>query len=60
MHSEVKMAQVMMPDQANPTGYVHGGELIKLMDNAAGVVAARHGRQDVVLVEWRRSTSSHL
>ena len=49
MHSEVRMAQVMMPDQANPTGYVHGGELIKLMDNAAGVVAARHGRQDVVL-----------
>ena len=49
MHSEVRMAQVMMPDQANPTGYVHGGELMKLMDNAAGVVAARHGRQDVVL-----------
>lgn len=41
-HSEVKMAQVMLPDQANPSGYVHGGELVKLIDNAAGVVAARH------------------
>lgn len=50
MHSEVKMAQVMLPDQANPSGYVHGGELIKLIDNAAGVVAARHCRQDIVLV----------
>jgi acyl-CoA hydrolase len=49
MHSEVRMAQVMLPDQANPSGYVHGGEIIKLIDNAAGVVAARHGQQDVVL-----------
>ncbi len=49
MHSEVKMAQVMLPDQANPSGYVHGGEIIKLIDNAAGVVTARHSQQDVVL-----------
>lgn len=49
MHSEVRMAQVMLPDQANPSGYVHGGEIIKLIDNAAGVVAARHSQQDVVL-----------
>jgi acyl-CoA hydrolase len=47
--SEVRMAQVMLPDQANPSGYVHGGELLKLIDNAAGVVAARHGHRDVVL-----------
>jgi acyl-CoA hydrolase len=42
------MAQVMLPDQANPAGFVHGGELMKLMDNAAGVVAARHSRSNIV------------
>ena len=42
------MAQVMLPDQANPSGYVHGGELMKLMDNAAGVVALRHCHCNVV------------
>jgi acyl-CoA hydrolase/rubrerythrin len=47
-HSEVWMAQVMLPDQANPAGFVHGGELMKLMDNAAGVVAARHCRTNIV------------
>ena len=47
-HSEVWMAQVMLPDQANPAGFVHGGELMKLMDNSAGVVAARHSRTNVV------------
>lgn len=47
-HSEVYMAQMMLPDQANPAGFVHGGELMKLMDNAAGVVAARHSRSNVV------------
>ena len=47
-HSEVYMAQVMLPDQANPAGFVHGGELMKLMDNASGVVAARHSRSNIV------------
>jgi len=48
-HSAVEMAQVMLPNQANPAGFVHGGELMKLMDNAAGVVAARHCHNNVVL-----------
>lgn len=46
--SAVVMAQIMLPSQANPAGYVHGGELMKLMDNAAGAVAARHSRSNVV------------
>lgn len=41
-HSRTYMAQMMLPDQANPAGSVHGGELMKLMDNAAGVAAIRH------------------
>lgn len=41
-HSETYMAQTMMPSQTNPAGKVHGGELMKLMDSAAAVCAARH------------------
>lgn len=47
-HSAVTMAQVMLPEQANPAGFVHGGELMKIMDNAAGVVATRHASANVV------------
>lgn len=47
-HSTVEMAQVTLPDQANPAGFVHGGELMKLMDNAAGVAAVRHCHGNVV------------
>lgn len=47
-HSAHTMAQLMLPAQANPAGFVHGGELMKLMDNAAGVTAARHSDTNVV------------
>ena len=47
-HSAVTMSQVMLPHQANPAGNVHGGETMKLMDNAATVVAVRHGHSSVV------------
>lgn len=47
-HSALEMAQLMLPEQANPAGFVHGGELMKLMDNAAGVVAVRHACTNVV------------
>lgn len=46
--SAVEMAELMLPDQANPAGFVHGGELMKLMDSAAGVAAARHSRYNSV------------
>lgn len=47
-HSMVTMSAVMMPEHANPAGNVHGGEIMKLMDTAAGVVARRHTRSNVV------------
>lgn len=47
-YSAVDMAQTLMPDQANVAGYVHGGELMKVMDNAAWVVACRHSRKNGV------------
>lgn len=38
----------MLPSQANVAGNVHGGEIMKMMDDAAGVVASRHARSNVV------------
>lgn len=46
--SSVTLSNIMMPEHANPSGNVHGGEIMKLMDNAAGVVAIRHARTNVV------------
>ena len=48
VYSAIEMASLMLPYQANPAGFVHGGEMMKLMDNAAGVVAARHSRANPV------------
>ena len=47
-HSAVEMAELMLPHHSNPAGVVHGGELMKMMDNAAGVAAARHSRANPV------------
>jgi Acyl-CoA hydrolase len=46
--SALEMSTVMQPNQANPAGNVHGGEIMKMMDNAASVVAQRHARTNVV------------
>lgn len=46
--SSVIMAQMMIPLDANPAGNVHGGVVVKIIDEAAGVVAARHARSNVV------------
>ncbi|MDE3112303.1 MAG: acyl-CoA thioesterase [Chloroflexota bacterium] len=42
------MAKSMLPSDANPWGNVHGGEIMKLIDEAAGAAAARHARSRVV------------
>ncbi|MFZ3101402.1 MAG: acyl-CoA thioesterase [Desulfitobacteriaceae bacterium] len=47
-HSQVIMSNVMLTLHANPAGNVHGGEIMKLIDSAAGVVAQRHARTNVV------------
>ena len=50
-HSAIQMTQIMLPNQTNPVGLVHGGELMKLMDNAAAVAALRHSQNFVVTAE---------
>ncbi|MEA3347981.1 MAG: acyl-CoA thioesterase [Pseudomonadota bacterium] len=46
--SMVILSHVMQPQDANPAGNIHGGVIMKLIDNAAGVVALRHARSNVV------------
>lgn len=41
-HSQVTMSHVMMPQDANPAGNIHGGVIMKHIDDAAAVVALRH------------------
>ena len=42
------MSRSMLPSDANPWGNVHGGEIMKLIDEAAGAAAQRHARSRVV------------
>lgn len=44
----VLMSHMMLPNIANPDGNVHGGDIMKLIDNAAAVVAMKYARTAVV------------
>ena len=46
--SAVYLSQVMQPQDANIAGNVHGGVIMKLIDNAAGVVGVKHAHSNVV------------
>ncbi len=57
--SSVIMAQVMTRQEVNIAGNVHGGTIIKLVDSAAGVVAYRHARTNVVTASIDRLDFHH-
>lgn len=46
--SSITMSHVMLPQDINSAGNVHGGSVMKYIDNAAGVVAVRHTRSNAV------------
>jgi len=46
--SSVVIAQVMIPQDANPAGNIHGGVTMRYIDTAAFVVASRHSRSNTV------------
>jgi len=46
--SRVEIAQIMYPEHANPAGNVHGGHILKLVDQAAAIAGARHTHSNVV------------
>jgi acyl-CoA hydrolase len=46
--SSITMSHVMLPQDTNPAGNVHGGVVMKHIDNAAVTVAIRHTRCNAV------------
>jgi acyl-CoA hydrolase len=48
--SVVTLGQLMLPQDANPSGDVHGGVVMNLVDTAAGLTAVRHARSRCVTV----------
>ncbi len=48
--SKVVLSQFMQPEHANVMGNVHGGVLMKLIDEAGGLCATRHARRPTVTV----------
>lgn len=57
--SQVTMAVVMNPEDANPAGNVHGGVVMKYVDTAAGVAAIRHARKIAVTASIDRLDFHH-
>ncbi len=47
--SETTLSEVMMPIHANHYGSVHGGTILKLVDEAAFVAATKHARKNIVM-----------
>lgn len=58
-NSSVIIAQVMLPQDANPAGNIHGGVIMKLIDTTAAVVASRHARCNTVTVSIDRLDFHH-
>jgi acyl-CoA hydrolase len=54
--SRTQLVQWMSLTDANSAGFVHGGSVLKLADEAAGVVAVKHSRCRVVTAGVDRMT----
>ncbi len=48
--SRIQLAQIMMPEHANTQGNVHGGWIMKLVDEAGGLASTRHSGHRTVTV----------
>jgi acyl-CoA hydrolase len=48
--SAIVVARVMQPPDANVWGNVHGGAIMRMVDEAGGAVAQRHSRRPCVTV----------
>jgi acyl-CoA hydrolase len=48
--SRIQLAQMMQPEHANRMGNVHGGWIMKLVDEAGGLAATRHAAHRTVTV----------
>jgi acyl-CoA hydrolase len=54
--SQTVLTQLMGPTEANPAGSVHGGVVMRLCDEAAGIAAARHSGHLAVTAAMGRMT----
>jgi uncharacterized protein (TIGR00369 family) len=48
--SRISLAQLMQPEHANIIGHVHGGWIMKLVDEAGALACMRHAQKRVVTV----------
>jgi len=48
--SQISIAQLMLPEHANNLGNVHGGWIMKLVDEAGALACMRHAQRRVVTV----------
>ena len=52
--SAVVILHAPMPEESNPDGFMHGGHLLKHIDTAGSIAAARHSRRRVVTAGLER------
>ncbi len=57
--STTVLSEVMMPLHANHYGSVHGGTILKLVDEAAFVAATKHARKNVVVASMDHIDFKH-
>lgn len=57
--SATVLSEVMMPLYANHYGSIHGGTILKLVDEAAFVAATKHARKNVVVVSMDHIEFKH-
>ena len=48
--SSIELCQLMLPEHANAYGNVHGGLIMKMVDETGGIAAMRHAQRPCVTV----------
>jgi acyl-CoA hydrolase len=48
--SRIQLAQIMMPEHANTHGNIHGGWIMKLVDEAGALASTRHAAHRTVTI----------
>lgn len=48
--SQMTLNQLMLPHHTNPMGSIHGGEIMRLVDEAGALCAIRHAERPVVTI----------
>jgi uncharacterized protein (TIGR00369 family) len=48
--SEISLNQLMLPEHANALGNVHGGVIMKMVDEAGAIAAMRHAHKPCVTI----------